>query len=510
MKALIRAAVFAALVFLVMAITGSELRAQDVTLTSRDGALALSGTLQGFDGEFYRIDTSYGLLTVDSRGVICDGPACPDLIAPKAVIRVVGAGEMGSSLMPPLVAAFAKAQGLVLMPPGPATGITVLTDPATAKVLAEFSFTAMSPTAAFDTVKMGQAELILAAATEPGLNQRAIGLDALVPIVAPENPTPEISTPDLARALSGEVKNWAEVGGPDMPLVLHALAPDADLQKALAARLGRDVAATVTHTTLTELAVAVAKDPWALAVTGRAVVGPARLLNLADSCGFPLLPTPMAVKAEDYPLALPVYFLTPRRRLPLVARDFLEFLATPAAQAAVEQGGYIGRGATRQPMTADGLRLINAIQGAGDETTLADLKRLVDLMDGADRLSLTFRFDDGTVELSPHSRENLNDLAQLLEAGQFKGQTLVLAGFSDGSGAAQANLNLARDRAARVLMALKEAAPGLTDAQLPRVEAFGEAMPMACDETAAGRRLNRRVELWLKPAFLTDTPPSGN
>jgi phosphate transport system substrate-binding protein len=25
---------------------------------------------------------------------------------------------------------------------------------------------------------------------------------------------------------------------------------------------------------------------------------------------------------------------------------------------------------------------------------------------------------------------------------------------------------------------------------------------MACDETAAGRRLNRRVELWMKPAFV--------
>lgn len=498
MKALIRAAGFAALVFFAAAFSGSELRAQDVTLTSRDGALAISGTLQGFDGEFFRIDTSYGLLTVDSQGVICDGPACPDLTAPKAVIRVVGAAEMGAALMPALVAAFAKAQGLVLTPPAIPEGVTLLTDPATDKVLAEFSFAALDPVSAREALKSGRAELMLAAATEPGFNERTIGLDALIPIIAQNNRTPGISTPDLARALSGEVTNWAEVGGPDMPLVLHALTPEADLQKALATRLGRDVAATVTHATLTELAEAVAKDPWALAVTGRAALGSARVLNLSDSCGFPLLPTPMAVKAEDYPLALPVYFLTPRRRLPLVAREFLEFLANPTAQQAVEQGGYIGRGMTRQPMTADGLRLINAIQGAGEETTLADLKRLVDLMDGADRLSFTFRFEDGSIDLDPHSRENLTDLARLLEAGQFKGESLMLAGFSDGSGAAQANLDLSRDRALRVLAALKEAAPSLTDDQLPRIEAFGEAMPMACDETAAGRRLNRRVELWSK------------
>lgn len=501
MKALIRAAGFAALVFSGGALSGAAALAQDVTLTSRDGALTISGTLQGFDGEFYRVDTSYGLLTVDSQGVLCDGPACPDLTAPKAVIRVVGPAEIGVALMPPLVAAFAKAQGLTLALPEVPDGITTLTDPATGKVLAEFSFAVLNPASARDALKAGRAELMLAAATEPGFNERAIGLDSLVPIVAPDNPTPGISTPDLARALSGEVKNWSEMGGPDMPLVLHALEPEADLQRALAARLGRDVAATVTHDSLDALAEAVAKDPWALAVTGRAARGGARVLNLSDSCGFPLLPTPMAVKAQDYPLSLPVYFLTPRRRLPLVAREFLEFLATPQAQAAVEAGGYIGRGVSEQPMTADGLRLINAIQGAGEETTLADLKRLVDLMDGANRLSLTFRFEDGTIDLDAHSRENVADLARLLESGQFKAQDLILAGFSDGSGAARANFDLSRDRAYRVLLALREAAPSLPEDQLPRVEAFGEALPMACDETAAGRRLNRRVEVWTKPSF---------
>ena len=63
------AAVFAAFLFSGMA------AAQDVTLTSRDGSLSISGTLQGYDGEFYRISSNYGLLTVDGQGVICDGPA---------------------------------------------------------------------------------------------------------------------------------------------------------------------------------------------------------------------------------------------------------------------------------------------------------------------------------------------------------------------------------------------------------------------------------------------------
>ena len=104
-----RVAVFAALFPCLAA-------AQDVTLTSRDGALAIAGTLQGYDGEFFRIDSAYGALTVDASGVICDGPACPDLTAPKAVIRLVGEADAGGALLPPLIAAFAKARCIALSP----------------------------------------------------------------------------------------------------------------------------------------------------------------------------------------------------------------------------------------------------------------------------------------------------------------------------------------------------------------------------------------------------------
>lgn len=473
--------------------------AQDVTLTSRDGALSISGSLQGYDGEFFRIASAYGALTIDAQGVICDGPACPDMTAPKAIIRLVGEADAGALLLPPLVQAFALSRGLIYAVAD--SKVVMLTDPATGKTLAEISFVPLTPDQARAEVKAGRADLILASATEPDFGTRAMALDALIPIVAPDNPILGISTLDLAKALSGEVSNWSQVGGPDMPLVLHGLEPDSDLQRALSARLGRDIAATVTHPNLADLANAVAKDPWALAVTGRATAGAARKLALSDSCGFPLSPSPLAVKAADYPLTLPIYLLTPRRRLPLMAREFLEFLAQPTAQAAIASAGYIDRSPERQPMTADGLRLINAIQGAGEETTLADLKRLVDLMDGADRLSLTFRFEDGSNLMDASSVENLTDLARLLEAGLFDGETLTLAGFSDGSGAAAANLDLSRARATGVLAALKQAAPTLRDDQLPQVVAFGEALPMACDETGPGRRLNRRVELWLKPAF---------
>jgi len=475
--------------------------AQDVALIAREGGIVLTGSLQGYDGEFYRIETSYGLLTVDGQGVICKGPACPDLLAPRAEITIVGAQDAERMLIPGLFQAFAEQRGLIFELMGGEGFAAVILEPDSREELASISFRAMTPATASAALESGVADLKLGFRREAGFATHSVALDALAVIVAPDNPTPEISTADLRRVLTGEVTNWAEIGGPDMPLVLHALRPGTDLQQALADRLGAPVAAQVLHGEQQSLAEGVARDPWAIAVTGRSGVQPARGLTLTDSCGFPLLPTPLAVKAEDYPLAIPLMFMAAKRRLPLMTREFLDFLRTPQAQKVIAAAGYVDRSALRQPMASDGLRLINAIQGAGEDVTLADLKGLVALMDGADRLSLTFRFEDGSSTLDAHSRDNLVDLAQLIASGQFRGEKLLLAGFSDGSGDAEANRALSVERANRVAQELAIIAPDLSPEVLPKVEGFGEALPMACDETPAGRQLNRRVELWVLPDF---------
>lgn len=475
--------------------------AQDVTLVAREGGIVLTGTLQGYDGEFYRIATAYGLLTVDGQGVICEGPACPDLAAPRAVIRIVGAGDPAQALLSPLFRAFAEQRGLMFEVTDEAAFSARILNPESREELATISFQPLSPAFATAALEAGDADLKLTFLAEPGFVAHGLAMDGLVAIVAPDNPTPKISTVDLTRVLSGEIANWAAIGGPDMPVVLHALQPDVDMQLALAERLGATLSASILHPDQQSLAEAVAKDPWAIGITGRASTRAARPIPLTDSCGFPLLPTPLAVKAEDYPLALPVILLSPKRRLPLLTREFLDFLRTPAAQEVILASGYIDRSATVAPMTADGLRLINAIQGAGEDITLADLKRLVNLMDGADRLSLTFRFEDESSTLDAQSRDNLIDLAQLIATGRFRNVRLVLAGFSDGSGAAAANLALSAERAAKVAQELAIIAPDLPPDTIPSIEGFGEALPMACDETAIGRHLNRRVELWLVPYF---------
>jgi phosphate transport system substrate-binding protein len=205
------------------------------------------------------------------------------------------------------------------------------------------------------------------------------------------------------------------------------------------------------------------------------------------------------VKAEDYPLTQPFFVLTPKRRLPLIARDLMDWLDTPAAAPAIAAAGLVDRGVDTTDLLSDGIRMSNAIRAAGPEIAVADLQRLTGAMEGTERLSLTFRFEDGARTLDTHSRDNLADLVRLIGTGRFSDRELVFAGFSDGSGSAEANLDLARDRADLLREEIAAAIPDLAAQRVVlSVEAFGEALPIACDESPIGRRLNRRVELWVR------------
>jgi len=143
--------------------------------------------------------------------------------------------------------------------------------------------------------------------------------------------------------------------------------------------------------------------------------------------------------------------------------------------------------------------LANAISAAGDEIKLDELQRLTNAMDGTARLTLSFRFEPGGTRLDAQSRSNIELLGAQLEIGQFDGRVLSFVGFTDGEGAAASNLRLARRRAETVRGAVLRAAPAADRDRLDiQVKAFGEAMPMACDDSEWGKGVNRRVEVWVK------------
>ena len=59
------------------------------------------------------------------------------------------------------------------------------------------------------------------------------------------------------------------------------------------------------------------------------------------------------------------------------------------------------------------------------------------------RLSISFRFETGSVRLDAQSRSNVQQLARALEQGTYDARQMLLVGFSDGEGPAETNRDIA-------------------------------------------------------------------
>lgn len=494
----IRAALVAALS---LAVTGA--RAQDVTLTARDGSLQLRGTMQSYDGAFYRVMTDYGLLTLDAQGVICAGPGCPDLTAYVAEGVIAGDVPALSRLVPALVAGHAAAEGLAVAPDAGGAARLTLSEPATGRKVARLELR-MADGAAADAADLPGADLVLSRRDRPGdRTGRVIALDAFVALVAPGNPLRHIALDDLAAVLRGEITDWGALGGAQgLPIQLHLLTVEGDAGLHLRDSLLGGAAPSlhaVQHDDAAALARAVAGDPLALGVGLLSDSAPARALPLRGTCGAVNRATPHALKSGDYPLPAPVFLQSAPRRLPLAVRRLLAFAESPAAEGAIRRAGLTGLAPGEIDIDAQGDRLAAAIAAAGADTGLPELQRLASLMGETRRLSVTFRFRDGAADLDTRSRGNLRDLVRAIEAGLLDGREVLLVGFSDATGPADANRALALRRAETVRAALLGAID-LPVGSIPPIaaESFGEALPITCEDTEAGRRTNRRVEVWLR------------
>lgn len=496
---------------------------QDVTLTSRDGSVTIRGMLIGFDGEFYRVETDFGELTVDGSGVRCDGPACPNLSAFVAEFTISGAATTGTVLFPALIEAFGIRSGYSVTREDISNNLVtyILSEKSTGETAGRFTIRSTNTDEGFADLLANEADLVMALreirpdelrrAIEAGMgNLRAAGrnrvlaLDALVPIVAPGHPIKALTLPQLAAIYSGEIDNWQKFGGPDAPIVPHLRAASSGMGQAVEDRLLTPAGTTLAQTALThandpDIVAAIMGDPFAIGLTTASETGIAIQIELSGDCGFTLGATRINAKTEDYPLTTPIFLYMPARRLPKLAREFLAYTRLPAAQLVIRRAGFVDQMPEEISINDQGARFANAISQAGPEVSLTDLQTMVQTLTPFSRLTISFRFEAGSTLLDAQSRSNVEQLATALESGLYDGKELMFVGFSDSSGDASSNKRIALTRANAVRRAVQLAASDAKAQRLTlRTEAFGEAMPMACDDSKWGRQVNRRVEVWLR------------
>jgi phosphate transport system substrate-binding protein len=510
----------------------SGTHAADVTLRSRDGQLRIDGQLVQFDGEFYRVDTVWGRLTVDSTGVLCEGPGCPDLTAFVAEAAISGPAEVTQALLPGLIDAFARARGLRAVRTSDPEGRILLevfepaADGASARLSGRFRLSATSSAEGFADLVAAEADIAVSLrevlpdevdmAVQAGLGRLdgrgqslILALDALVPAVAPgAAAVTGLPNATLASVLAGEIADWGPLGGPaGWPVSLYLPPAQGALDQVLTERLlqveGRLPSPDARRPGTAALqAEALVRDAFGFGIVPLSALGPLRPLALRGTCGIEVIAEADSLKSEDWPLTTPVYAYVPQGRAPALVREFLAFTQGPGAGPAVRAAGFVDLDVQRRPFSTEGRRLANAIAAAGSDTGIAALRAMVAALSGAERLTLAFRFADGSADLDAPSRANVALLAGLIAGGAFDGEALMFAGFSDSDGPPDANLSLSRTRAAAILSAVREAAETAAGGPVPVdlvATGFGEASPIACDDSDWGRRANRRVEVWVRP-----------
>ena len=370
--------------------------AEDVTLRSRDGAIELSGTLLGFDGEFYRLQTQFGEMTVDGSGVLCEGPGCPSLTDYVAEISISGSATIGAVLLPALVEAFAIRNGLVAKreTTDPQHFFYVLRDPRADKTVGRFAFRVTNTDEGFADLLADEADIVMAMreirveearlASDAGLGDltrpnrsRVLALDAIVPVVASSNPVREITLSDLRDVLTGEIRDWRRLGGPNAPLDLHLRDVRSGLSQGLEDRLlGSDRTSiredALRHSSNAALSEAVERAPFGLGLVSFSQTGATSALVLGGDCGFKLRSSRRTIKTEDYPLTAPMFLYIPARRLPALARDFLSFTRSDAAQIVIRRAGFVDQSPEEITVDLQGDRLANAVQVAEGGKRIAD------------------------------------------------------------------------------------------------------------------------------------------
>jgi len=182
--------------------------------------------------------------------------------------------------------------------------------------------------------------------------------------------------------------------------------------------------------------------------------------------------------------------------------------ARAAAQTQMEQARALAEQSARDKAAAEAARAAaesarqaaeaNAEQAEREKAALRDqlrqqLNQILETRESARGLIVNLSdvlFDTGSANLKPGTREKLAKVAGILLSRP--GLKLQIEGHTDSVGSGEYNQRLSENRANSVRMYLVE--QGIASNNTTTA-GFGETMPIASNETAAGRQQNRRVEL---------------
>ena len=311
--------------------------------------------------------------------------------------------------------------------------------------------------------------------------EQVIALDGLAIIVHPDNPVQQLDIAQVAALFAGEIDNWQALGGPAGAVRLYARDDNSGtfdtFKELVLSSQGKQLAgAAQRFESSDELSERVSQDPQAIGFIGLPYIRQAKALHIADQGSQAMPASRELISTEDYPLSRRLFFyLKPDESNPW-ARALVEFAQSAEGQAIVTANGFIGQ-------------QVQAMRVAVDASQPRVYQRLAEQ---AQRLSVNFRFREGSAELDNKALHDLQRLLDYLKANDKQHRQLVLVGFGDPKSDPERAALLSKLRAMAVRRELARA--GI----LPRdILGLGEQLPVASNQQDDGRLKNRRVEVWV-------------
>jgi len=412
------------------------------------------------------------------------------------LLRIHGSNTIGESLAPSFAAAYLKAKGAqnIQIQNLPVANERMITGdlPEQGKRVSIYIAAHGSGTG-FERLLSGEADLWASSRAvkdkeiEKGKElgnlrtasaEHVVAIDGLAIIVNPNNALNELSKKQVAQIFAGEINNWSQLGGSDRAITLYARDNksgtwDSFKSMVLAGGYSLDEQAYRFESS-DDLVNNVLADPGAIGFVGLGFIKDAKLVAVSDGPAQAFRPSTMTVATEDYALSRRLYIYSPTEITNPYAAEFLQFSQGLAGQKIVSSEGFISQN-------------VEAMQVPLTEDVPEDYRSLVN---GAKRLSVNFRFKEGSATLDNKAQKDILRLVHYMQ--QHPESELVLIGFGDKRKNAGRSQLLSKLRAMAVRREL--ARLGI----YPDVsKGYGDYNPVAAFERG-GATKNRRVEVWLR------------
>ncbi|MGA3343439.1 MAG: phosphate ABC transporter substrate-binding/OmpA family protein [Terracidiphilus sp.] len=314
----------------------------------------------------------------------------------------------------------------------------------------------------------------------PAASEHVLGLDGIAIIVNASNPISELRKDTIRRIFAGEITDWSRVGSTHGAIQIYARDDQSGIfdsfrssvlgamQLTPSARLFEDS---------NELSLAVSNDPNGIGFVSLPFVHSAKSVAVSDKGTDALKPTRLTVETEDYPLSRRLYLYTPASPQNAFTQRFVEFALSKDGQDVVAANGLVAQNVVATAQTIS-------------KSAPEEYKQLTQ---GAERLSLDLRFNAGDLEKDSMAQADLDRVVSLVaDEGGTKNQ-ILLFGFTDNAGASGENEAVSLNRAKVVEKEFIQRGIRPTI-----VKGFGSELPVASNDTAEGRAMNRRVEIWMR------------